>query len=152
MPTPTPNPTRIQIMDALYDLVVNASPQFRTKSRRVALWGDPEAAKPLRPYIAMGVREETFVGGQDGPPAVRTYNVHFYIYTDATNVADPSSLLNGLLDAVQEALRAPLFPAPGRQTLGGLVHNCWINGEIFKDPGDLDNDGMAIVPVKILVP
>ena len=55
-----------------------------------------------------------------------------------------------ILDAVQA-----LFPAddPDRvQTLGGLVHHCFISGKLFKDPGDLDGQALIIVPIKILVP
>jgi hypothetical protein len=46
-------------------------------------------------------------------------------------------------------------PSPatlGRQTPGGLVSNCYIDGKIMKDPGDLDGDGIAVIPVKILAP
>jgi hypothetical protein len=38
----------------------------------------------------------------------------------------------------------------GRQTLGGLVSHCWIDGKIMKDSGDIDGDGIAVIPVKIL--
>jgi len=51
--------------------------------------------------------------------------------------------------------QASLKPSPatlGRQTLGGLVSNCYIDGKIMKDPGDLDGDGIAVIPVKILAP
>ena len=44
----------------------------------------------------------------------------------------------------------PSPTTPGRQTLGGLVSNCYIGGKIMKDPGDLDGDAIAVIPVKIL--
>lgn len=37
-----------------------------------------------------------------------------------------------------------------KQTLGGLVPHCWIDGKVMKDPGDLDGDGIAVIPLKIL--
>jgi len=62
----------------------------------------------------------------------------------------PARDLNLALDALVEALA----PSPGseRQTLGGLVYHCRIEGRIVKDPGDLDGQGLAIVPLKILAP
>ncbi len=35
---------------------------------------------------------------------------------------------------------------PVRKTLGGLVSNCYIGGKIMKDRGDLDGDGIAVIP------
>jgi hypothetical protein len=40
----------------------------------------------------------------------------------------------------------------GRNTLGGTVYNCRIDGKILKDPGDLDGDALLIVPVKLVLP
>jgi hypothetical protein len=38
----------------------------------------------------------------------------------------------------------------GRQTLDGLVFHCFIDGKILKGPGDIDGDGIAVMPMKIL--
>jgi hypothetical protein len=54
---------------------------------------------------------------------------------------------------VGRGVDAALKPGPaagGRQTLGGLVSHCYIDGKIMKDPGDIDGDGVAVIPVKIL--
>ena len=64
--------------------------------------------------------------------------------------AIPATESNLILDAIQA-----VFPSNDpdlRQTLGGLVHHCFISGKVFKDPGDLDNQALIIVPIKILVP
>jgi len=37
-----------------------------------------------------------------------------------------------------------------RQTLGGMVSHCRIDGQVMKDPGDLDGDALLWVPLKIL--
>ena len=58
--------------------------------------------------------------------------------------------MNNLIDAVEDALDpAPLYQ---NQTLGGIVSHCWFEGDVMKEPGDLDGDGIAIIPIKILVP
>jgi hypothetical protein len=58
-------------------------------------------------------------------------------------------ILNSLVDAVDAALCAK-SGHPRKQTLGGVVSHCWIHGKIMKDPGDIDGDGIAVIPVKIL--
>jgi hypothetical protein len=55
----------------------------------------------------------------------------------------------GALDVIDAAL-AP-NPVTRKQTLGGLVSHVWIDGKVMKGPGDLDGDGVAVIPVKILV-
>jgi hypothetical protein len=52
-----------------------------------------------------------------------------------------------------DALDAALMASPvanNRQTLGGLVSHCRVDGAVLKDPGDLDGDGLLWVPLKIL--
>ena len=41
---------------------------------------------------------------------------------------------------------------PKRLTLGGLVHHCYIDGSVFKDPGDIDAQAMMVIPILMLVP
>ena len=40
--------------------------------------------------------------------------------------------------------------ALGRQTLGGAVHDCKVNGVSVRDPGD--GDAIAIVAVRLSLP
>jgi hypothetical protein len=57
-------------------------------------------------------------------------------------------VLNPFIDAVDAALRTRLIN--NWQTFGGLVSHVWIDGKVMKDPGDLDGDGIEVIPVKIL--
>lgn len=141
--------TREQILEALFALVSQSSPAFITKSRRLRLWGDVDPAD--RPALFQFERAgDLYEGAVRGTPPKRTYQVEIFIYTDARGVDVPSSILNPLIDAIDIAL----LPSPmtGRQTLGGLVQHVYIDGRIIKEPGDLDNDGLALIPIKILVP
>jgi hypothetical protein len=56
-----------------------------------------------------------------------------------------------VLDAVDAAF-APDDLSGEACTLGGLVIHAWIDGAVFKDAGDLDQQAMLIVPIKLLVP
>ena len=59
----------------------------------------------------------------------------------------PSTILNGLVDAVAAAL-AP-EPASNKQTLGGLVQHVWIDGAIVTDEGVLADQAVAIIPITL---
>jgi hypothetical protein len=137
---------REQIMSALFALV-SASPSFVTKSRRLKLWTDVAAAE--KPAIFQYERDDVYANGKQYLPIVEM-NVDLYIYTapGLDSGITPISMLNPLIDAVDAAL-AP-STVTRRQTLGGLVSHVWIDGKIMKDPGDIDGDGIAVIPVKIL--
>ena len=102
-----------------------------------------------KPAIFQYERDDTYTNGKNYLPIVEM-NVDLYIYTapGMDSGITPISVLNPLIDAVDAAL-AP-SPVTRRQTLGGLVSHCWIDGKIMKDPGDIDGDGIAVIPVKIL--
>ncbi len=42
--------------------------------------------------------------------------------------------------------------ALGRLTLGGTAYSCAVAGRPLKDPGDLDGDGLLVVPIQIILP
>ena len=67
------------------------------------------------------------------------------------DVALGATTLNSLFLLVDAAL-APDNPMTGKQTLGGLVTHCWIEGNTDMDPGIVTQQAAAIIPVKILVP
>jgi hypothetical protein len=140
--------TREQIMQALFALV-SAPSQFITKSRRLQLWDTVSAGE--KPAIFMYERDDVYSGADRYTPPKVMMSVDLFIYTrPGTDTGiTPISILNPLIDAVDAALR-PGPAAGGRQTLGGLVSHCYIDGKIMKDPGDLDGDGIAVIPVKIL--
>lgn len=146
-------PAREDVFQALFALGQGlswaASPGgFAFASRRVRLWDALGAAQPA---LCQAEHDETIEQVRGLPPKL-TLNASWLIYQNAgaDPNAVPASLNNLILDAVQAA-----FPNPDGdqvQTLGGLVDRCWINGRIFKDPGDLDGQGLIIVPIQILIP
>jgi hypothetical protein len=116
-------------------------------SRRLRLWSEVAACD--RPALFLSERAEQYVRANEAMPATVTLEADIYLYVNADDLHIPATALNALLDAVDMAL-APA-PLSGRQTLGGLVSHCWIEGKIIKDTGDLDGDGVAILPVRMLV-
>lgn len=119
-------------------------------SRRMKLWSDVPAVD--QPALFVAEHGETVAYGGENLPSKTILNVDLFIYSAAGR--DPDSVPARDLNIALDALSAALAPEPvsGRQTLGGLVHHCRIEGRIVKDPGDLDGQGLALVPVRIMAP
>lgn len=121
---------------------------FATVSRRLKLWTEVAA----QPALFVRNADDQVAPRPHRMPARVTLNAEAWIYnrTGPTEADAPSVLQNHLLDA----LCAVLEPEPARetQTLGGLVHNCWIEGAIVRDSGDITGNAVAMVPISILLP
>lgn len=87
-----------------------------------------------------------------GMPNRTTLDVEAWIYASAGDSAiiDHSRAFNPLLDALDDALRAP--PVINRQTLGGMVHHCWKEGDTVVYSARLKGPAIVVVPISILVP
>lgn len=143
------NNSRNQIVGALFNLL-KSSAAYQTASRKVKIWSDvpPE----MRPALFLMDHGETRKQTAVGTPSETTIECTVLIYTFVAQIDDPppAAILDDLLDALDLAI-AP-DAVTNKQTLGGLCNHCWVEGRTMKTPGDLDGDGIAIVPIKILVP
>jgi hypothetical protein len=135
---------------ALFNLMVPAYAWKNTPTRRVKLWTDvPPEARPAM-YQFEG-HDETWNYSNSANPTVYL-EASIFIYTSCPDPEIGATILNNVLNAVT----ARLLPTgrditTGRQTLGGLVQWARIQGSVTRVPGDIDGDGMAIVPIRILV-
>lgn len=150
-------PTFEQIMIANLALVTGAYAWKNelTKARRLKLWNEVPAEQRPAIYQFEG-GNVPYVWGKD--VAKREIEIKLFAYIDAH---DPSVTGASQINAIWQALNDAYDPSvkgvgsdiiTGRTTLGGLVQHARIEGPVFKDPGDLDGDGILIVPVKILLP
>lgn len=157
--------TREQIFGALFaitervqwDVGDGVTPDlrtFKTRTRRIKLFSD--VTDKQQPWIGQAEHGETFTKNTTLPYR-RVFKAQWMIYHQDGKQpnSEPTVLNNLIIDAVESAM-APLPSDPGfldeRNTLSGLVHHCYIDGEVFKDPGDIDNQALIIVPITILVP
>lgn len=142
--------TREPAIAALQALVAGAYPWRSPPARRLKLWSDvPPVDRPACFLFEGGL--ETY---EAGASPKRRLDVKLFIYVDAH---DPRVAGAGLINTVLDALDAAFEPAGpdlplGRVTLGGSVHSCAISGRPLKDPGDLDGDGLLVVPVQLVLP
>ncbi len=146
--------TREAIYSALFALVSGAYAWNSAPSRRLKLWSDvPPEARPTLFQFEGDEESDEWTGAGD-LQLVRTLTCKLFVYI---NAKDPSVVGASQLNAISDALDAALAPTgadimTNRQTLGGLVSSCRIKGKRFKDPGDLDGDGLLIVPISIVWP
>jgi hypothetical protein len=144
--------SREAALEALVSSLASAYEWTTGPLRRLKLWTDvPMANRPACFIFEGGF--ETY-SWSESALAKRVIEVKIFIYL---NAKDPNvigaSLINDVTDALDTALAisgADLLV--GRQTLGGLVYHCRIDGRLLKDPGDLDGDALLIVPVKLILP
>ena len=121
-------------------------------SRRLKLWSDvPPAMRPACFLFEGGA--ETYEHVANGAPK-RSLDLRLFIYVDAH---DPSAIGALALNTIMDALDLALAPAgadvvSGRTTLGGTAYRASIEGKPLKDPGDLDGDGLLVVPIRIVLP
>ncbi|MDB5405681.1 MAG: hypothetical protein JWL84_593 [Rhodospirillales bacterium] len=138
--------TREQIMDALAALCFSVS-DFKTTGRRLALWNKT----PNQPACFVRNSPGDLYEMSGTQNVARVIEAEIWIYAKVGPDDVPGTALNNLVDAIEVAL-APSFATPGRQTLGGLVQHCWLEGKSALDPGDIDGQAKAVLPVRILVP
>lgn len=139
---------REQVMGALENnLTAALKPKYiTTLSRKLKLWGETNQGD--RPCLFIHQQPDDITGGDKGIPSITTMHADLFVYTWAKDVAVPGALLNPIIDQVFLTLKPNL--QTGKCNLGiAFVDNCWVSGKVFIDPGDLDGDGMAIIPVSI---
>ena len=123
----------------------NAKYPFVTLTRNPNLpENTPPMAQPLLGLIGLGAAPV-----QGGAQGLEKWFLHYrvlvYLRADATPDAIPSQQLNYAWNAIVVAMRSgPTFE---RQTLGGLCDNAWIEGDVLRDNGNLDQQCVLIVPV-----
>lgn len=127
--------------------------RFVTVTRRIKLFADVPTDQ--QPWI--GQAEHGVVEAQvTSMPYKTTMEANWFIMhavgKDKTKfgAVENNLILKGVRDALAPKVADPGWPK--RNTLGGLVYHCFIGGRVFKDPGDLDDQALMIVPIKVLVP
>jgi len=108
-----------------------------------------EIAQPA--IVIVEPREkETARRGQQPSLILQTLLV-CYIQCDPNDLANPpNTRINNFLKAIRTALLPQgTDVAVNAQTLGGLVSDAFIDGEIVKDAGILDNQGSLMIPVSL---
>ncbi|UFW91053.1 hypothetical protein BjapCC829_21945 [Bradyrhizobium barranii] len=116
-------------------------------SRRLKLWNEV----PIQPACFIAAHQENDAYSSELTPSKTTISADLYVYTKTGDETVEQAVdLNLILDGIDTALKPSVLT--GKQTLGGLVSHCRREGQVMLDPGDLDGQALAIIPIKIFVP
>ncbi|MDR3407074.1 MAG: hypothetical protein P4L68_01085 [Methylovirgula sp.] len=135
---------------ALVRLVASAYAWKSGPVRKLKLWSDvPAAARPACFVFEGGL--ESYAWSEGAVPK-RVIEPKLFIYLSARGDTPGASLLNGVMDALDQAFAlSGADLGLGRNTLSGAAYSCRIDGKVLKDPGDLDGDALLVVPVRIVL-
>ena len=144
---------REDISNALYDLLRSTvwgvpARGFAYTSQRYQVFSDCPAQPAL--YLVDAPEQRTQVTRM---PGILTLEFKVVVYqNDALDLSStPKSTNNLILQALEDSLRACCLEDEP-QTLGGRVARCWVEGEIFKDDGATDGQGIVVFTIKAEVP
>ena len=144
------NIPREQIYSALFNTLQSTlGSTFATISRR---WRMPEQVSPeSRPALFQVQTGERAKTNTNGEPIIWIAAVDLVIYTQGSGDEQtiPSQELNVLLDAIEAAL-APPANSEGKQTLGGKVSHCRLQGSARITENVNGALAIAVLPVEIL--
>jgi hypothetical protein len=130
---------------ALFNLLKTAT-GINNAQRKITVSADTNSAD--LPVLEVFVKSEQGERRGVGLPILWTIHCMAFIFV---STVDPGNLaetqLNNLLDSVEAALKPS--PATGKQTLGGVVFDCRINGPIEREPGFMSGIGAAAIPIEI---
>jgi hypothetical protein len=134
---------------------LTAGGQFTKTGRRDR--APEQAATPGKPGLFLvKPRENNTYNDTRGLPPIREMHFLAVIYTDVSNdaTAVPADDIDDLLDAIDAALAPAVLDQlnnSGRQTLGGLVYDCRVEGESDLAPGDVQGKGQTVVPIRVII-
>lgn len=122
-------------------------------SRRLALWNKVDPS--VQPCAFLVQHKETYLTAGVGRLTRRYLDMGVWCYA---STATEGTVGDDFLDSMESSLEAALAPdnpATQELTLGGLVQWCRItreDGLFIRDPGDIDDQALLVLPVRILIP
>jgi hypothetical protein len=137
--------SREAIYQALFARVSTAA-DFATATRRIKEYADvDQATQPAILQVELG--EKWAEPGT--PPQAVILRAKLFIYCESNDPTEPvSTQINTLMDAVAAALAPPDIEE--RQTLGGLVYNTAIVGDVTIAEG-LSGQSEVSIPIEIML-
>ena|ERR1041385_3237304 len=148
--------TRNQVMTALLNVIqsmtfstpINGATTWNTVSNRLRLWGDVSVDQQPAAFLVTHRETDEYRG-----LGLLRRRLDLGIWCYSRSDSDPGGpQLDTMMEAFEAAFIKPDNFSTNENTLGGLVYWVRIEGRIFKDPGDIDNQTMMIVPITVEMP
>lgn len=148
--------TRETVYAALFalanSLTTGGSPLLKDAGRRLKSLEDCQPEN--LPAVYQIQDDQKFFKPSTSLPAKMEWGAHWIVYGYSPDPAvAPSTVLNNVVEALV-GKSGVLTPAPGvdKQTLGGIVEDAAVSGNIQIFEGLLGDKCVAIIPIRILVP
>lgn len=125
---------------------LNGLPTFVTCSRKFRQWDAMAPSELPACFITHGF--EFASQNVVGDTKWRTRALLYVYVPHSPDDEIPGALLNNVLDSLDQCI-APAPWADGRQTLGGVVTRCYIDGEVIIAEGMQAADQMSIAMVPV---
>lgn len=144
---------REQVLEAL-KAVLQTSAEFKTVSRR--LEKQENITPDMSPALFVVTHQDAYTRPVIAAPPKRDLTAMAIIYNNVgTGVAGmnaiPEAPINDAIDAMDALLKGD-NPLVKKNTLGGLVEACFIEGTILRGSGDVDGLASAFIPIRIILP
>jgi hypothetical protein len=148
--------TRCEVFNALFNLLQTLPPpsgskSWKTVSQTVLEFDEVPAANQPAIILVRGPQNFTL-------KAVGTTKLHwrcfFLIYFRVDNQKTssnryPDQITDPIMDSIEQLFTPVMFNQ--YFTLGGLVQNCWLDGNAVADPGVVDGQAIIFVPISIIL-
>lgn len=115
----------------------------KTFTRRLKHWSEVSAEDQPALYLELSGESRTTVTNR---PPIITLESNIWLYVK-TEDAEVGPILNPILDIIEAAFKT--FDGH-TETLGGLVHRVWIEGSTQIYEGNLADEAVAVIPLRIM--
>lgn len=148
--------TREEIYVALWNLFLNhplVQGKFVTTSRYLEHFDD--VAPERMPALYITQTGESWERAGRGISFKRTLHSHLVLYdfSNAPGSGSPlqATLLNDMMEVISEVMTVVGTP-DNAQTLGGLVYQAYVEGDVQIAEGLLQGKSVLVVPINIIMP
>lgn len=136
------------IQGMTFGSAINGSTTWNTVSNRLRLWAD---VLPEQQPAAFLVTHNEMDEYRNLGLLRRRLILSVWCYSRCDNSTGANDL-DTMMESFETAFIKPDDYSTNDNTLGGLVYWIRIEGKVFKDPGDIDNQTLLIVPLVVEMP
>jgi hypothetical protein len=138
------------ILAALLTHIGATATSFKTVSRRVTSWTGTDA--PEQPALMLRqIAADDIFSGEGLSRTLIECEMWIYQKASVEPTVAPGISLNALVAEVRASFQ-PDNEENNEYTIGRLAYYCRIEGRTEYAPGDVGDQSIAIIPVKILIP
>lgn len=127
---------------------INGVTTWQTVSNRLRLWADVPSDQQPAAFLVTHREIDEYRG-----LGLLRRRLELAVWCYSRSDGSPGQpQLDLMMQSFEAAFNVPDNMSDNSNTLGGLVYWIRIEGKVFKDPGDIDNQTLLIVPLVVEMP